>query len=103
MITPSGHVPHEIPAGGRVDETTFDHHGHVLARAVIDPQVLRTLRAPLIEALTADGCIEGVADDQDRFLWRGDADTFDRAKYRSLIQGPVDEVLMRSGIAFAAI
>jgi hypothetical protein len=78
MIVPVGVLPHEIPAGQRGDAARFDHEGYAVSRQMFPPDVLRKLRDPHVEALVADGQVEPVDGEPDRFRWVGDRAGFDR-------------------------
>jgi len=57
------------------------------------------LRAPLIDALVADGHVERVESDDDRFRWIGDEAAFNRVGYQAAMRGDVEQLLLASGVA----
>lgn len=103
MIIPTGKLSHEISAGSRGAAAAFDREGYGIGRGVLPADMLRAVRAPLIEALVADGHVEPVEDDEDRFRWVGDEASFEKNRYREALQADVEELLVRSGLAARAI
>lgn len=101
----NGTLQHDIPAGSCGEREVFDREGYAVGRQVLAQEVLRELRAPVVDALIADGHIEPVEGEEDRFRWVGDAATFDSSchGYRPARVSAVDELLMRSGLAAAAV
>ncbi|MFC4946531.1 phytanoyl-CoA dioxygenase family protein [Pseudonocardia sp. GCM10023141] len=102
-VEPTGELPNEVAVGERGDADRFDREGHAVGRQMFPPDVVRALRAPLVEALVADGQVQVVDELPDCFRWIGDPETFDRDRYRSVVGRSTDELLVRSGTAAAAI
>src|SRR5262249_41075202 len=65
------------------------------------PDLLRRIRAPLIEKLIVDGSIE-TDSDEDRFRWTGNAATFER-KQHNIIGENVEQLLLRTGAVGEAV
>lgn len=104
MITPIRTLEYEVPAGSRGDRDTFDRHGCAVGRGLLAPDVVRAVRAPLVEELIADGHVEPVADDQDRLRWvGGDKTGFNRNDYAHHLTERTEELLLKPGLAAAAI
>jgi hypothetical protein len=103
MIVPVGTLEHEVPAGGRGDSTVFDHEGYGVGRRVFAPHVLRELRAPVFEGLIADGLVERVEGEEDRFRWVGeDAKINIAPRFAREYEASLQE-LVRSGVFAEAI
>lgn len=105
MITPVGALDHEVGSGERADRDTYDRLGYTVGRGVFDPDLVRQVRAPLIEGLIEDGHIEAVEGERDRFAWRGDDSAFDihLGKYRSALMDGCNDLIVASGLASEAI
>lgn len=58
-LTSSDVLGNETPAGGVSDESAFAREGYAVGRGVFAAEALRELRAPLVEALVADGRVRG--------------------------------------------
>jgi hypothetical protein len=86
-----------------VSESAFGRDGYALGRGVFEPSVLRQARAPLFEALVADGHIEPIDGEVDRVRWVGDVGTFNRHDYEDHLREGVEEMLLKTGIAAGAI
>jgi hypothetical protein len=72
MIVPVDELQHEVPPGARGDPDVFDREGYGVGRQVFAPELLRELRASVVETLLAEERVERVAGEEDRFLWVGD-------------------------------
>jgi hypothetical protein len=103
MIVPTGSLDHEVRLDGPADAAAFDREGYSVGRGVLPPDLLRAVRAPLVEALVADGCVEPVEGEQDRLRCLGDGAGLAKREYRDVVQRNVDELLLESGIAGRAI
>jgi hypothetical protein len=103
MIVPVGSLRHEIPAGVQGDRVLFDREGCAVGRGVFSPEVIRALRAPLLEALVVDGLVEPVDGRPDRLLWVGETEGFDPRGYQPKVEQGVDELLLKPGLAATAI
>jgi ectoine hydroxylase-related dioxygenase (phytanoyl-CoA dioxygenase family) len=101
-VASSGALDHEVTAGARAHRAAVDREGYSVARRVFEPEVLREVRAPLIEKLVADGSIQADFGDEDRFRWTGDAGTFER-RQRDVIGDNVERLLFRTGAAGKAV
>lgn len=99
-VTSIGDLQHDIPAGARADRAVFDREGYSVSRRALEPELLREVRAPLIERLIADGSIEHEPGEVDRFRWIGDERP---ANVGRLAAEQVEELLFRSGAANRAV
>jgi ectoine hydroxylase-related dioxygenase (phytanoyl-CoA dioxygenase family)/DNA-binding PadR family transcriptional regulator len=84
-------------------ETALDSDGYVVGREVFAPELVREVRESLVAALLADGKVERVAGEEDRFRWVGGSGPMDRPRYLRLLEESVEELLMATGVANAAI
>lgn len=83
--------------------SAFDDDGYALGRGVFAPSVLREVREPLVQALVADGHVERIDGEVDRFRWIGDAKAFNRNDYQECIRSGVEDQLLKTGLAAGAV
>jgi Phytanoyl-CoA dioxygenase (PhyH) len=102
MLVPTEALDNEVPADGAGDQAAFAREGYAIGRNVFDAEMLRTIRAPLVEALVADGRVEPVEGEQDRFRWTP-LPGFNRLNYEQYFQQGVEDLLLKTGVAARAI
>jgi Phytanoyl-CoA dioxygenase (PhyH) len=103
MIRPIGSPQYEVSAGGHGDRAQFDEEGCGVGRAVLAPAAVAAIRAPLTKALIEHGHAELVDDEPDRLRWIGDRAKFNRHEYLHHLEGGVEELLLKSGLAAEAV
>lgn len=98
-----GPLQHDLPAGQQGDRVSFDREGCGVGRSLLPPEALRAVRAPVVEALTADGFVEPVEGQVDRLRWVAEQRRLKALEYQQRVEEGVDEHLLKSGLAGTAI
>ncbi|MFC4941895.1 phytanoyl-CoA dioxygenase family protein [Pseudonocardia sp. GCM10023141] len=92
---------YEVAAGFRGEPAAFDAQGHAVGRQVFPAEILRQVRAPLVDILVAEGVVR--VDDHDRLRWTGAHPDVDRTPLWEALVDTYESLVVATGLGAAAI